>query len=384
MRTVALIVGTRPEAIKLAPVYFALRDSAQLRPVLVATAQHRQMLDQALGAFGLQADHDLDLMRAGQTLPELTGRVVTAVCGWLDRHHPDVVLVQGDTTTVLGSALAAFYSGIPVGHVEAGLRTGSLRTPFPEEMNRRVTSTLTRWHFCPTEGARANLLREGVESAHCHVTGNTVVDALLGARERARLAPAELPAFAARLGLPAAFAARHLIPGGAPWALMTGHRRESFGEGFERICQAIRRLTEEHPDLGVIYPVHLNPQVQEPVRRLLQDHPRVVLIPPTDYLDFIRLLDRATFVLTDSGGVQEEAPTLGKPVLVLRDSTERPEGVAAGTCVLVGTDPARIVAEAARLLRDPAEYARRAALRNPYGDGQTAGRIRAILEREPL
>jgi UDP-N-acetylglucosamine 2-epimerase (non-hydrolysing) len=251
-------------------------------------------------------------------------------------------------------------------------------------MNRRVTSTLTRWHFCPTEGARANLLREGVAPAHCHVTGNTVVDALLGARERARLAPAELPAFAARLGIPDAFAARHLVPGGAPWALMTGHRRESFGEGFERICQAIRRLTEEHPDLGVIYPVHLNPQVQEPVRRLLQDHPRVVLIPPTDYLDFIRLLDRATFVLTDSGGVQEEAPTLGKPVLVLRDSTERPEGVAAGTCVLVGTDPARIVAEAARLLRDPAEYARRAALRNPYGDGQAAGRIRAILEREPL
>ena len=232
--------------------------------------------------------------------------------------------------------------------------------------------------------SRDNLLREGVDPAHCHVTGNTVVDALLGARERSRLSPSELPAFAARLGLPAAFAARHLGPGGAPWVLVTGHRRESFGEGFERICQAILRLTEEHPDLGVIYPVHLNPQVQEPVRRLLQGHPRVALVAPTDYLDFIRLLDRSTFVLTDSGGVQEEAPSLGKPVLVLRESTERPEGVAAGTCVLVGTDPGRIAAEAARLLRDPAEYARRSALRNPYGDGTSATRIRAILEREPL
>jgi len=384
MRTVALIVGTRPEVIKMAPVYFALRASTRLRPVLVATAQHRQMLDQALAAFDLKADHDLDLMRPGQTLPELTGRVVSAVCGWLDRHHPDVVLVQGDTTTVLGSALAAFYSGIPVGHVEAGLRTGSLRAPFPEEMNRRVTSTLARWHFCPTEGARANLLREGVDPAHCHVTGNTVVDALLGARERSRLAPAELPAFAARLGLPAGFAERHLVPGGAPWVLVTGHRRESFGEGFERICQSLLRLTADHPALGVVYPAHLNPQVQAPVRRLLQGNPRIALLPPADYLDFIRLLDRATFVLTDSGGVQEEAPSLGKPVLVLRDDTERPEGVAAGTCVLVGTDPARIAAEAARLLRDPAEYARRAALRNPYGDGAAAGRIREILEREPL
>lgn len=382
MRTVALIVGTRPEAIKLAPVYHALRSSARLRPVLVATAQHRQMLDQALADFGLSAEHDLDLMQAGQTLPELTGRVIGAVSAWLGAHRPDLVLVQGDTTTVLGSALAAFYAGIPVGHVEAGLRTASLRSPFPEEMNRRVTSTLARWHFCPTEGARANLLREGVAPASCHVTGNTVVDALLGARERSRLAADEVAGFAARLGVSAGFAARHLAPGGAPWVLVTGHRRESFGGGFERICEAILRLTEAHPELGVIYPVHLNPQVQEPVRRLLGGRPRVELIAPTGYLDFIRLLDRAAFVLTDSGGVQEEAPSLGKPVLVLRDDTERPEGVAAGTCVLVGTEPARIVAEATRLLVDPVEYARRSRLRNPYGDGQAAARIREILERE--
>ena len=341
------------------------------------------MLDQALADLGLRADHDLDLMQAGQTLPALTGRVLASVGGWLGAHRPDLVLVQGDTTTVLGSALAAFYAGIPVGHVEAGLRTASLRSPFPEEMNRRVTSTLARWHFCPTEGARANLLREGHPAAQCHVTGNTVVDALLGARERSRLAPAELPAFAARLGLSAGFAARHLVPGGAPWVLVTGHRRESFGGGFERICEALRRLADAHPDLGIVYPVHLNPQVQEPVRRLLGGHPRVELIAPAGYLDFIRLLDRAAFVLTDSGGVQEEAPSLGKPVLVLREDTERPEGVAAGTCVLVGTDPARIVAEATRLLVDPAEYARRSGLRNPYGDGQAADRIRGILERVP-
>lgn len=382
MRTVALIVGTRPEAIKMAPVYQALRASTRLRPVLLATAQHRQMLDQALADLGLRADHDLDLMQAGQTLPALTGRVLASVGGWLGAHRPDLVLVQGDTTTVLGSALAAFYAGIPVGHVEAGLRTASLRSPFPEEMNRRVTSTLARWHFCPTEGARANLLREGHPAAQCHVTGNTVVDALLGARERSRLAPGELPAFAARLGLSADFAARHLVPGGAPWVLVTGHRRESFGGGFERICEALRRLADAHPDLGIVYPVHLNPQVQEPVRRLLGGHPRVELIAPAGYLNFIRLLDRAAFVLTDSGGVQEEAPSLGKPVLVLREDTERPEGVAAGTCVLVGTDPARIVAEATRLLVDPAEYARRSGLRNPYGDGQAADRIRGILERE--
>lgn len=382
MRTVALIVGTRPEAIKMAPVYHALRASSRLRPVLLATAQHRQMLDQALADCGLRADHDLDLMQAGQTLPELTGRVLGSVGAWFGAHRPDLVLVQGDTTTVLGSALAAFYAGIPVGHVEAGLRTATLASPFPEEMNRRVTSTLARWHFCPTEGARANLLREGVAPERCHVTGNTVVDALLGARERSRLAPSEVAGFAARLGLSADFAARHLAPGGAPWVLVTGHRRESFGGGFERICEALRRLTATHPDLGVVYPVHLNPQVQEPVRRLLGGLPKIELIAPAGYLDFIRLLDRAAFVLTDSGGVQEEAPSLGKPVLVLREDTERPEGVAAGTCVLVGTDPDRIVAEATRLLVDPAEYARRSRLRNPYGDGQAAGRIREILERE--
>ena len=382
MLSLALIVGTRPECIKLAPVFAELRRAGKVRPLLVSTGQHRELLDQALGSFGLKPDIDLGLMQPGQSLPELTSRVITGMSAWLAEAKPSAIIVQGDTTTVLGSAMAAFYAGIPVGHVEAGLRTDDLRSPFPEEMNRRVTSTLARWHFCPTEGAKANLLHEGIPAAHCHVTGNTVIDALLATR--ARIGGLEAAAVGARLGIAPAFVASHLSSPKSRWVLVTGHRRESFGPGFENLCRGIRQLVDAHPDLGVVYPVHLNPQVQEPVRRLLGGHPRVELIAPAGYLDFIRLLDRAAFVLTDSGGVQEEAPSLGKPVLVLREDTERPEGVAAGTCALVGTDPARIVAEATRLLVDPAEYARRSGLRNPYGDGQSAGRIRAILEREPL
>ena len=378
MPSLALIVGTRPEAIKMAPVYQALRASTRLRPVLLATAQHRQMLDQALADLGLRADHDLDLMQAGQTLPELTGRVLASVGAWLGAHRPDLVLVQGDTTTVLGSALAAFYAGIPVGHVEAGLRTDDLRSPFPEEMNRRVTSTLARWHFCPTEGAKANLLHEGIPAAHCHVTGNTVIDALLATR--ARIGGLEAAAVGARLGIAPAFVASHLSSPKSRWVLVTGHRRESFGPGFENLCRGIRQLVDAHPDLGVVYPVHLNPQVQEPVRRLLGGHPRIALAAPAAYEDFVWLMDRCAFVLTDSGGVQEEAPSLGKPVLVMRDNTERPEGLAAGTSELVGTDPARIVAAANRLLTDPAEYARRSQLRNPYGDGNAAVRIARVME----
>jgi UDP-N-acetylglucosamine 2-epimerase (non-hydrolysing) len=279
---------------------------------------------------------------------------------------------------VLGSALAAFYAGIPVGHVEAGLRTDDLRSPFPEEMNRRVTSTLARWHFCPTEGAKANLLREGIPAAHCHVTGNTVIDALLATR--ARIGGLEAAAVGARLGIAPTFVASHLSSPKSRWILVTGHRRESFGPGFENLCRGIRQLVDAHPDLGVVYPVHLNPQVQEPVRRLLGGHPRIALAAPAAYEDFVWLMDRSTFVLTDSGGVQEEAPSLGKPVLVMRDNTERPEGLAAGTSELVGTDAARIVAAATRLLSDPAEYTRRSQLRNPYGDGTAAVKIARVME----
>ena len=378
MPSLALIVGTRPECIKLAPVYAELRRAGKVRPLLVSTGQHRELLDQALAAFGLKPDVDLGLMQPGQSLPELSGRVLNGVSAWLAAAKPSAILVQGDTTTVLGSALAAFYAGIPVGHVEAGLRTADLRSPFPEEMNRRVTTTLARWHFCPTEEAKANLLREGVDAAACHVTGNTVIDALLATR--ARIGGLDAAAVGARLGIAPAFVASHLAAPKARWILVTGHRRESFGAGFEDLCRGIRQLVDAHPDLGVVYPVHLNPQVQEPVRRLLGGHPRIVLAAPAGYEDFVWLMDRCAFVLTDSGGVQEEAPSLGKPVLVMRDNTERPEGIAAGTSELVGTSAARIVAAASRLLADPAEYARRARLRNPYGDGDAAAKIARVME----
>jgi UDP-N-acetylglucosamine 2-epimerase (non-hydrolysing) len=378
MPSLALIVGTRPECIKLAPVFAELRRADKLRPLLVSTGQHRELLDQALGSFGLKPDIDLGLMTPGQSLPELSSRVITGVSAWLAQAKPTAVLVQGDTTTVLGASMASFYAGIPVGHIEAGLRTGDLRSPFPEEMNRRVTTTLSRWHFCPTEEAKANLLREGVPAAACHVTGNTVIDALLATR--ARIGGFEAAAVGARLGIAPAFIASHLAAPKARWILVTGHRRESFGPGFEGLCRGVRRLVEAHSDLGVVYPVHLNPQVQEPVRRILGGHPRIALAAPAAYEDFIWLMDRCAFVLTDSGGVQEEAPSLGKPVLVMRDNTERPEGLAAGTSELVGTDPARIVAAANRLLTDSAEYARRSQLRNPYGDGNAAVRIARVME----
>ncbi|MEN9652919.1 MAG: UDP-N-acetylglucosamine 2-epimerase [Verrucomicrobiota bacterium] len=378
MPSLALIVGTRPECIKLAPVVAELRRGGKVTPLLVSTGQHRELLDQALGSFGLKPDIDLGLMTPGQSLPELSSRVITGVSAWLASAKPSAVLVQGDTTTVLGSALAAFYAGIPVGHVEAGLRTGDLRSPFPEEMNRRVSTTLARWHFCPTEQSRANLLREGVPPEQCHVTGNTVIDALLATR--ARIGGLEAAGVGSRLGIAPAFVASHLADPKARWVLVTGHRRESFGPGFENICRGLRRLIDAHPDLGLVYPVHLNPQVQEPVRRLLGDHPRIALAAPAAYDDFVWLMDRCAFVLTDSGGVQEEAPSLGKPVLVLRENTERPEGVDAGTSELVGTDPARMVAAATRLLTDPAEYARRSQLRNPYGDGSAAAKIARVME----
>ena len=376
-----IVVGTRPEVIKMAPVYAALQQSARLRPVLISTGQHRHMLDQAFAVFGLTPDVELNLMQPGQNLPDLTGRVITGMTAALRELKPAVVLLQGDTTTVLGSALAAFYERIPIGHVEAGLRTWNMQSPFPEEMNRRLTSPLARWNFCPTELSRDNLVREGILEATCHVTGNPVIDALLSVRDRVRGKGDRVAEVAGRIGIPHAFVQQFLAQPGRRWILVTGHRRESFGSGFERICAAINRLTETHADLGVLYPVHLNPLVQEPVKRLLGDNARVALVAPADYEDFIWLLDRCTLALSDSGGVQEEAPSLGKPVLVMRETTERPEGVTAGTCTLVGTDPERILREAGILLSNPAEYARRAALRNPYGDGQASSRIRVILEQ---
>ena len=345
------------------------------------------MLDQAFGVFGLKPDIDLGLMQPGQTLSDLTARVITSMTRVMQERKPAAVLVQGDTTTVLGTALAAFYERVPIGHVEAGLRTYDLDAPWPEEMNRRLVDPISRWCFAPTEWSAVNLRSERTPQERIHVTGNTVVDALLWVREKLDRRGLSAEQVAARCGIPTSFTAEYLAAGDPAklakrWVLITGHRRESFGEGFENICRAVNDLAERYPDLGLLYPVHLNPRVQEPVCRILGVNPRVVLIPPVGYEDFIWLMDRAHFILSDSGGVQEEAPSVGKPVLVMRTTTERPEGVEAGTCRLVGTDPRRIVAEAATLLDDPADYARRSALKNPYGDGFAARRITEILAKE--
>jgi UDP-N-acetylglucosamine 2-epimerase (non-hydrolysing) len=381
MKKIALILGTRPECIKMAPVYFALQQSKKLSPVIVSTGQHRQMLDQTLGVFSIKPEFDLNLMQPGQTLPELTSRVIQATSAWFSEHKPAAVLVQGDTTTVLASALAAFYNNIPIGHVEAGLRTGKMDSPFPEEMNRRLTSPLARWNFCPTETSKANLLREGINANNCYVTGNSVIDALLYIRKKQSLNGVSAKTVTEKVGIPGAFAQEFLSDTARkPWILVTGHRRESFGDGFERICESINRITQIHPEVGVLYPVHLNPQVQAPVKRILGSNPRVALVAPAAYEEFVWLMNRCTFLLSDSGGVQEEAPSLGKPVLVMRDTTERPEGIEAGTCRLVGTNPEKILQEADLLLNNPEEFKRRSSLKNPYGDGQTAHMIRQILE----
>lgn len=379
-KRVAVVAGTRPECIKMAPLYFELQRSDLLEPVFLATAQHRQMLDQTLGVFGIQPEFDLNLMQPGQSLADLTARVIASVTAWCQQEKPAALLVQGDTTTVLASALAAFYCEIPVGHVEAGLRTGNMRSPFPEEMNRRLTSPLAQWHFCPTDISRDNLLREAIPSQQIHVTGNTVVDALLWVRDRLDSIGVTLESVIAKTRIPEAFAKRFLKSNDQRWILVTGHRRESFGDGFERICQSLAELARRYPDVGILYPVHLNPNVREPVNRLLGNHTSIALIEPVDYLQFVWLMNRCTFLISDSGGVQEEAPSLGKPVLVMRETTERPEGISAGTCRLVGTDPHRILTEAALLLDDDREFTRRSQLANPYGDGFAAQRIRKILE----
>ncbi len=369
----------------MAPIYLELKKSSILQPLLLSTGQHQQMLEQALGAFGLEPDHDLKLMAPGQQLVDLTARVLTSVYQFLQELKPAAILVQGDTTTVFAASLAAAFADIPIGHVEAGLRTYQMRSPWPEEMNRRLTSPLCRWAFCPTEVSRRNLLQEQIPADSCHVTGNSVIDALLLIRDRLQAAGVSGRDIAARNKISPEFTDTYLAERSERrFILVTGHRRESFGEGFQNICRALLQIVEKYPDVGVLYPVHLNPNVRKPVDEILRGHPGIELIEPVGYLDFVWLMNRSYFILSDSGGVQEEAPSLGKPVLVMRQSTERPEGVDAGTCRLVGTNPAKILGEVAELLENPDEYRRRSALKNPYGDGQTARRIREILERDLL
>ncbi|MBR8207461.1 UDP-N-acetylglucosamine 2-epimerase (non-hydrolyzing) [Burkholderia cenocepacia] len=366
--------GTRPEAIKMAPLVHALRAREGVRCGVCVTAQHRQMLDQVLDLFGIVPDFDLDLMRAGQTLGGLTGHILNALDPVLDAFRPDLVLVHGDTTTTLGATLAAYYRRVPVGHVEAGLRTGNLYSPWPEEANRRVTGALALHHFAPTETSRANLLAEGVEAGRVHVTGNTVIDALLTVTQRLTRDRALVQQMRERF--PFVDDARRMI-------LVTGHRRENFGRGFEQICEAIATIAKRYPACRIVYPMHLNPNVREPVTRLLGDIDNVMLIEPQEYLPFVYLMSRAWLILTDSGGIQEEAPSLGKPVLVMRDTTERPEAVAAGTVRLVGTEVERLVGAVVELWEDGRAYRAMSRAHNPYGDGRASGRIADLLVSPP-
>ena len=377
MKKIAVIFGTRPEAIKLCPVVLALKGSSDFDCRVCVTGQHREMLQQVLDVFGVVPDVDFKLMQPNQTLAGLTARAMTALDDYLTRERPDIVMVQGDTTTALCGALAAFYHHIPVAHVEAGLRTWNLESPWPEEANRQLTTRLARWHFCPTENNRQNLLKEGVPAENIYVTGNTVIDALLLVHKKVekveRVENVEGGVERSR-GLPDG-----AVDQSGRMVLITGHRRENFGEGFENICQAIRRLAQMFADIDFVYPVHLNPNVREPVNRILAGLNNVKLIAPQGYLDFMGLMDRADIILTDSGGVQEEAPSLGKPVLVMRNTTERPEAVMAGTVKLVGTNPEDIVRECRTLLSTPSAYAAMAEAVNPYGDGRAVDRIVAVL-----
>ena len=378
MSRILVVFGTRPEAVKMAPLVRKLRDQgARFETRVCVTAQHRTMLDQILEAFDIRPHYDLDIMTAGQSLYDITGSVLAGIRPVLTEFRPDLVLVQGDTTTTLVTALAAYYEQIDVGHVEAGLRTDNIYSPFPEEMNRQLTTRLARYHFAPTPLNRENLLAENVAADRIIVTGNTVIDALLmvvarleSDHERRERVVGHLE----QAGLPA-----EVLTSGRPMVLVTGHRRESFGQGFVNICEAIRELATGRADTSIVYPVHLNPNVREPVGDILSDIPNVHLIEPVAYEEFVHLMNNAHLLLTDSGGVQEEAPAIGKPVLVMRENTERPEAVEAGTARLVGTDRRAIVAGVEALLTDADAYRRMATATNPYGDGTAAEQIVAFL-----
>lgn len=369
---VLCVFGTRPEAIKMIPVVLELSQTVGIELRVCVTAQHRQMLDQVLNLFDIRPDYDLDLMAPGQDLTDITVNVLIGMRRVFTEWRPDIVLVHGDTTTTAATAIASYYQKIRVGHVEAGLRTGDKYAPWPEEMNRKLAGAITDIHFAPTASAKDNLLNEGIHEATIHITGNTVVDALLAVTQR--LAKDNQLTNQLNEQFDYLDRSRRLI-------LVTGHRRENFGQGFEDICIALQRLSDRD-DVEIVYPVHLNPNVQEPVNRILSNCKRVHLIQPQDYLPFVYLMNRAYLVITDSGGIQEEAPSLGKPVLVMRDVTERPEAVTAGTVKLVGTNRDRIIAEATRLLDCNDEYQRMAHAHNPYGDGKAAKRIAAVLVKE--
>ena len=372
---VLTVFGTRPEAIKMAPLVHALARDPHFEAKVCVTAQHREMLDQVLKLFSIVPDYDLNIMQPGQGLTEITCRILEGLKPVLESFKPDVVLVHGDTTTTMAASLAAFYQRIPVGHVEAGLRTGDLSSPWPEEGNRTLTGHLATYHFAPTETSRQNLLRENIADNRITITGNTVIDALFWVRDRV------LSDEALRNELTQRYP---FLANGKKMILGTGHRRESFGRGFEQICHALAEIAANNPDVQIVYPVHLNPNVSEPVNRILGHVENVMLIEPQDYLPFVWLMNRAWLILTDSGGIQEEAPSLGKPVLVMREMTERPEAVSAGTVCLVGTDSQRIVNEVTRLLHDESAWQAMSRAHNPYGDGQACHRILSALKNNQV
>jgi UDP-N-acetylglucosamine 2-epimerase (non-hydrolysing) len=363
---VLTVFGTRPEAIKMAPIVHALSEDSRFDSKVCVTGQHREMLDQVLSLFEITPDFNFCVMRPGQSLCDVTSAILKGMDEMLMEYSPDLILVHGDTATTFASALAAYHKQIPVGHVEAGLRTGNIYSPWPEEGNRRLTSSIARYHFAPTNESKNNLLKENISESEILVTGNTVVDALFWVKDKI----ARRPLLKDDLGrlYPMLDPEKKVI-------LVTGHRRESFGQGFENICQALQRIALEHSDCQIIYPVHLNPNVQEPVNRLLKGIENIYLIEPQEYLPFIYLMMKSEIILTDSGGIQEEAPSLGKPVLVMRETTERPEAIEAGTVKLVGTDPELIFSEVTKLLSDKGAYQKMSMSHNPYGDGQASSRI---------
>lgn len=367
---VLTVFGTRPEAIKMAPLVHALMRDENFDSRVCVTAQHREMLDQVLSLFEIKPDYDLNLMQMGQTLNEVTSRILLELKAVLQDFKPDIVLVHGDTATTFATSLACYYERIAVGHIEAGLRTGNLYSPWPEEANRKLTGVLATYHFAPTEMARNNLINEGVNKNNIFITGNTVIDALLMAKEKINCN------YKLKSDLAEKF---NFLDDSKRLILVTGHRRENFGEGFERICEALVITAKKHPDVQIVYPVHLNPSVREPVNRILSSVDNIKLIGPQEYLPFIYLMMRSAIILTDSGGIQEEAPSLGKPVLVMRDTTERPEAVAAGTVKLVGTNATEIVNALSKLLTDIAAYEKMSFAHNPYGDGRSVEYILKTL-----
>lgn len=381
MKKILLIFGTRPEAIKMAPLVKALqKDKEHFLPLVCVSAQHRQMLDQVLNLFEIKPDFDLNIMKPGQDLYDITSRILTAIRPVLSEVKPDIVLVHGDTTTTMACALAAFYQQIPVGHIEAGLRTNNIYSPWPEEINRQITGRIAAYHFAPTPLSKENLLKENVPENRIFVTGNTVIDALYSVTDKIRQSPDLQKELASKLLACGYDTAR--LKESKKLVLITGHRRENFGQGFINICKAIKHLNKRYPQVDFVYPMHLNPNVRKPIQEVFgKDTPRnMFFIEPLDYLPFVYLMEKANIILTDSGGIQEEAPSLGKPVLVMRDTTERPEALKAGTVKLVGTSFEKITSEVSLLLDNQKEYEKMSQAQNPYGDGKACQRILEILK----